>query len=398
MATSVLGPGPGVPSPVYTPAVLQGELPPWAHPTPSPSPMMRCPNLSAEGLNRSPTAASKALLPQELLWSVCMPFVEQMISALHVAIEKQMDLLEAPRHVPQRRDEKVDPFHSLFNPSAGNLGRRALHRRGTPPTSTGEPLKEEPDEKGTGTSSSCPASPEVSDSGTAYPQKVALAMMRAAEEQPVEKSNSDRSHSHSVSAMAEDEGEEAAARPVYLAWQQQQQQPPGDNSGRSDPRLSPAAQPRSPEMPGTGSQLVLSLGRQTGEEDEAASTGGGGEKSAMVCRHWKSKGWCRMEDACKFLHPEHKRGATAPTRAEASMAGAVDVASRPPGETGPRTARRSRRSHRGRGNAGGSSDAADVTAVGAGPGMSAPAELMHMGDVPWSTQSLRMEATGIQRP
>lgn len=32
------------------------------------------------------------------------------------------------------------------------------------------------------------------------------------------------------------------------------------------------------------------------------------DKSAMVCRHWKSKGWCRMEDNCKFLHPDHKRG------------------------------------------------------------------------------------------
>jgi len=31
-------------------------------------------------------------------------------------------------------------------------------------------------------------------------------------------------------------------------------------------------------------------------------------QSAMVCRHWKSKGFCRMEDNCKFLHPEHKRG------------------------------------------------------------------------------------------
>lgn len=32
------------------------------------------------------------------------------------------------------------------------------------------------------------------------------------------------------------------------------------------------------------------------------------EKSTMVCRHWKSKGWCRMGSNCKFLHPEHKRG------------------------------------------------------------------------------------------
>jgi len=32
------------------------------------------------------------------------------------------------------------------------------------------------------------------------------------------------------------------------------------------------------------------------------------EKSTMVCRHWKSKGWCRLGTQCKFLHPEHKRG------------------------------------------------------------------------------------------
>lgn len=36
--------------------------------------------------------------------------------------------------------------------------------------------------------------------------------------------------------------------------------------------------------------------------------GSDSEKSNMVCRHWKSKGWCRMESNCKFLHPEHKRG------------------------------------------------------------------------------------------
>jgi hypothetical protein len=32
------------------------------------------------------------------------------------------------------------------------------------------------------------------------------------------------------------------------------------------------------------------------------------EKSLMVCRHWKSKGWCRYESQCKFLHPSSKRG------------------------------------------------------------------------------------------
>jgi hypothetical protein len=39
-------------------------------------------------------------------------------------------------------------------------------------------------------------------------------------------------------------------------------------------------------------------------------TDGDQEKSAtaMVCRHWKSKGWCRLGDACKFSHPDHKCG------------------------------------------------------------------------------------------
>jgi len=32
------------------------------------------------------------------------------------------------------------------------------------------------------------------------------------------------------------------------------------------------------------------------------------EKNAMICRHWTTKGWCKLEDNCKFLHPESKRG------------------------------------------------------------------------------------------
>lgn len=32
------------------------------------------------------------------------------------------------------------------------------------------------------------------------------------------------------------------------------------------------------------------------------------DKSTPVCRHWKSKGWCRLSESCKFMHPEQKRG------------------------------------------------------------------------------------------
>jgi len=32
------------------------------------------------------------------------------------------------------------------------------------------------------------------------------------------------------------------------------------------------------------------------------------KKRDMVCCHWKTKGWCRYEDSCGFMHPEGKRG------------------------------------------------------------------------------------------
>jgi len=54
------------------------------------------------------------------------------------------------------------------------------------------------------------------------------------------------------------------------------------------------------------------LGRKAHVSNEDSETTSEAEKSIMVCRHWKSKGWCRMETRCKFLHPEHKRGITVP--------------------------------------------------------------------------------------
>jgi len=40
----------------------------------------------------------------------------------------------------------------------------------------------------------------------------------------------------------------------------------------------------------------------------STSSQGSQGKSRLVCCHWRSKGWCRYQDGCKFLHPEHKRG------------------------------------------------------------------------------------------
>lgn len=40
--------------------------------------------------------------------------------------------------------------------------------------------------------------------------------------------------------------------------------------------------------------------------------------TVIVCRHWKSKGWCRMESGCKFAHPDHKCGVGAPNGVKGS--------------------------------------------------------------------------------
>jgi hypothetical protein len=61
--------------------------------------------------------------------------------------------------------------------------------------------------------------------------------------------------------------------------------------------------------PGMDTKAHLLLESALPEESDQTSDS---EKSTMVCRHWKTKGWCRMESNCKFLHPEHKRGIAAP--------------------------------------------------------------------------------------
>jgi hypothetical protein len=30
--------------------------------------------------------------------------------------------------------------------------------------------------------------------------------------------------------------------------------------------------------------------------------------TGIVCRHWKNRGWCKYQGACKFAHPERKQG------------------------------------------------------------------------------------------
>jgi len=50
-------------------------------------------------------------------------------------------------------------------------------------------------------------------------------------------------------------------------------------------------------------------GRQRQDLESDTTSESVPEQSGMICRHWKSKGWCRMEENCKFSHPDDGRGA-----------------------------------------------------------------------------------------
>jgi hypothetical protein len=62
----------------------------------------------------------------------------------------------------------------------------------------------------------------------------------------------------------------------------------------------------------------------------AKPAGANGEQekpvTVMVCRHWKSKGWCRLGSECKFSHPDHKCGVGSNNANKGSQVGAGALA------------------------------------------------------------------------
>jgi hypothetical protein len=197
---------------IATPALFQHGVPPWAMQTPETSPMLwgRAP-LESYAVN--PTAsANKGIISKELLRSVCEPFFDQMVMAVHHALQVQQaaDL--------QSQCESARPGSSNVQ---------------------GMPCEEQSTAEGS----------DASDCGA-------------------------------FSAVFTPSTEEGCAK------QLQQVAAQGKAAGAEN-----------------SAPVELQAVRQAESED-----GSDHEKSVMVCRHWKSKGWCRMEGSCKFAHPEHKRG------------------------------------------------------------------------------------------
>mmetsp|Transcript_56242 Transcript_56242/g.164334 ORF Transcript_56242/g.164334 Transcript_56242/m.164334 type:complete len:451 (-) Transcript_56242:254-1606(-) len=356
-AAAMRSPAPGATaSPVYTPAVLQGEPPPWAHPTPSPSAMMRCPDLQGMGGGASgPTSPPESpLVPPELLWGVCMPFIQEMLQALQQAMQREVAArlartgkgeAEKKGHgaatspvLPEKAG--VSPFQSLFNPTPRGGDVVSGHRaRRTAPAD--EPLHEETgnlsEHEHEAASSAGTTSPDMElrlrgDDTTKG--RVTLVPSSAPSIGSSSKGTSPMLDDHdpqlgpkarvgtpgtggslvsSPVPQGLDPSRQAMlgaenAGPLYLKWEEQHA-----DQGRRDQQRTASS-----NASGTAPQLIMV--DPTMHQPEGSAADGGSqmdgdstpdaERSVMVCRHWKSKGWCRMEDKCKFLHPEHKRGAS----------------------------------------------------------------------------------------
>ncbi|CAK0836728.1 unnamed protein product [Prorocentrum cordatum] len=301
-------------SPVYTPALLQGEPPPWAHPTPSPSPLVRLPGGHDYGAGSGGGAAPEQnfLLGEEQLWGICEPYIQEpqeMILGLQQEIQRAAQALlnqsragGSPSRMPPRQGmgrrgglplTQVDafnamPFGSLLNsPSPGN--------RAVPC----EPLREEADalsaHGAAGQGGLDDGSPRMSGLGEGHtqdaafrrtPTSVSPAVPAAPEPPP------DPTDGWPRTSPAEQGSGASRGRAVLLA-----------DSGTST--AQPASSRVLPEAP-----LAHPHGYSAGSVDDAPLDA---DRSVMVCRHWRSKGWCRLEGGCKFLHPDGKRG-TAPKK------------------------------------------------------------------------------------
>lgn len=258
-------------SPVYTP-----HSAPWAHPTPSPSPMIRFP-VFADELPRDGTLPP--LIPQDLFWNVCSPYMEMMFVALQKAIQAHVG------HTTQteRVSMGLPPFGCLFKPTPTMPGRR-------PPrwTMPSEAVCEETGERDQ--SSRCPS-----------PEQECESPVNDTKQGPGDSS----SVSESGGSFLAGSPQKVTVSPVR-GWPQRtaQHNPPLHEGGQSDSTNSLLLAPRNKDH--EASFQLEGLGRASVEERN--SKAGDNEKRVMVCRHWKSKGFCRMGEKCKFLHPEHKRG------------------------------------------------------------------------------------------
>lgn len=420
----------GMPSPIYTPAVLQGEPPAWAHPTPSPSPLIRCPK--EPPLEAGASAAQSVLMTQALLWEVIAPFIGQMLEALQGSIEQQAALRQqenlrqqssgnverAQALSPSLGLKNPDAFRSLFGPSPAVPARYEASLRRLEEDNEAEEREEKAFAAVSSSSApsqkphkvlqkkskvGSPSLPGLEPSweallGAAGSSARAAVLGTGANGDTADKASLPQKVFSPSMPETSDEayygisdnlgGYNGVTAPVFLAYQQHNGGPGMAGAQRwADTRISPTVSPLVPMSapPGEGverstaPQLVLATAVEHPEEGDSpdAAGAGNGEKSVMVCRHWKSKGWCRLEASCKFLHPDHKRGNVITPAPKATNGGnsGVPAVPLPEGSAGlaAKSSTRSRRAGRNRHGGAGTSSTPPTTfqgvatAIAAGP-------------------------------
>jgi len=334
----------GVPSPIFTPAVLQNELPPWAHPTPSPSPMIRCPpeptvsepDNEYAGSNYGDEQQSGMVTPvPDVLWEACRPFVQSMLQALHQVMQQEIQSqVEAALRAQAEREghyagasglagsgvtrqsafptveeeggESGSAFPSLLNSAVSS----ERHDRMGRPVGSQQPLREEDEDMYNNEEANYDSQKVVGSNSSGWSSKGSSPNLQGPDPpvQPVNRGDGVRQNATSLKAAAT--GAYASeAKPMYLTRQEPLNQP--GSGSRHTPTVSPLIPMTEPSR---YSPLISTTEPAALNSEDGTGSNSGLEKSVMVCRHWKSKGWCKLGDACKFLHLEHKRGTGIPPK------------------------------------------------------------------------------------
>lgn len=363
-------------------------------------------------------------VPKDLLWKVCMPHLNQMMETLQQTVQQeiQMQVEQATAKLRQPAQERPGEvtrravLQSPHMPERGNVRNipafNSLLGIGRPMSPEPVQEEEEPTSVCPETDSPCPSSTAQTQSLAGgseadapiggprkFPQKVVSPgytatgpTMPGGTHVPSGGGKGDgvgpngqsvpTGNGYEGKGPGADAAKAASAsshqRPMFLVREQ-----PHTQSGWKDKRCTPTISPLVPTTEPTWSSPVPpntepSMGNfyDVGPHAEpsvatmgSADSTEGADKSAMVCRHWKTKGWCKLVDKCKFLHPENKRGSGSVPQRKPTGGGAADDDDTPEAANGGTTgARRSRRAGRSRRGAGGSGPATAAAASQPGGG------------------------------
>ncbi|CAE7679027.1 unnamed protein product, partial [Symbiodinium pilosum] len=335
-------------SPTNTPAMP--SVPDWAHPTPSPSLMVRMPDpkawqaphfgsmLNGKALPGMDMQSSSESSLRTLLSQVCAPFVQGMVTAVEQLVqqevERQVKLLRqqdchASMNWPRRMSREQPQQHAYGNPSEGiPFGHVFAPQQADPQNqNTGEP-----DTMKLANVASLPLREESSEDeceadGDHRGHFQALFGGKAPTSHSRSSSFSERSNATPSEAddakppgfsgqrqgLASAPSTDGPGDPLYLQWSR------GQSHGER-PSLTPTVSPVTPQVSPSVAGNQRQGTKQSVDSSHPADAGAAQAKSAVVCRHWKSKGWCRLGDECKFAHPEHKCGAGAQIKKEKDRA------------------------------------------------------------------------------